>query len=492
MPPLPDAPVDETEVVFSSLRQAGFLRQSKPVSERAIRNLTWVKDGISASEKDAVQELIYLAVWYGHAFHALMEQARLDDGDGIDEAKVGVTLRRVMNINPDLLDTLLDTERVTPEERTIELPLAGEVQLTIIRTRPGAERTMDLLESAVRTTEEFMSAPFPKRQVTYLFEEAVTESFDGAHFGSHIVSLPKFDDAGSSVEWVRRHITHEVAHYYWTGSETWLNEGGAELLGAIADSTAAGKPVYQDRFPCPYVKSLAELERLSPEKGSQEFDCYYSLGARLFQDLYRNLDEVTFRLWFRNLYLKSQVEDSTDRCLGTRADICHVRSAFTDEEISTEVLATIDKVIARWHDGSEPYDTSFLDTGPVNSVLPDEVNGYLTRAYIALDKDRREETTTDKFSASQVQDWVSLYLHFSYDKRQEPYELAFTVVEYFEDGLAFRLQDRTTTFKTGWSHSWQRFWIGVNPKWKWAPGHYWVYIYHEGRKIAEVEYEVTP
>ena len=148
-----------------------------------------MKDGIDASEKDAVQELIYLAVRHGHVFYDLMEQVQLEDG--VDEAKVGVTLRRVMEKNPELVDVLLDPERVTLEERTINLPLAGEVQLTIIRTQPGAERTMDLLESAVRTTEEFMSAPFPKRQVTYLFEEAVIPSFEGINFGTHIVSRPR-------------------------------------------------------------------------------------------------------------------------------------------------------------------------------------------------------------------------------------------------------------------------------------------------------------
>ena len=289
------------------------------------------------------------------------------------------------------------------------------------------------------------------------------------------------------MEEARRHITHEVAHYYWGVSEIWLNEGGADLLGVIANSSATGQPY---RIPCACVKSIAELERLDPEEESREFLCNYSLGERLFHGLYRNLDEITFRQWFRNLYLKSQVEDSTDLCLGTRADICHVRAAFKDS-VPAELTATVDKVVARWYDGSEPYDTSFLDSGPVNPSLPSSVNGQLTRVYLALDKDRRDETRTDKFSASQVKDWVSFFIHFSYRQREEPYELSFTVVEYFEDGFAYYRQDRTSTFKTGWIESWIWFDIGQSPTLKWAPGRYWVYVYHEGRKMAEVEFEVT-
>ena len=96
-------------------------------------------------------------------FQRVMAHPAISDGITDEEAKIVATLRGVSEYNPDLVNTLLDPAQVRLEERTISLPLAGEVQLTIIRTRPGAERTMDILERAVRNVEEFMGVAFPER-----------------------------------------------------------------------------------------------------------------------------------------------------------------------------------------------------------------------------------------------------------------------------------------------------------------------------------------
>ena len=71
--------------------------------------------------------------------------------------------------------------------------------------------------------------------------------------------------------------------------------------------------------------------------------CHYSLGERLFHDLYRNVDETTFRLAFRRLYLLSQDDDPHDGRNGTKLTICHVRGSFTTD-VSKE---TAENVIAR-------------------------------------------------------------------------------------------------------------------------------------------------
>ena len=134
--------------------------------------------------------------------------------------------------------------------------------------------------------------------------------------------------------------------------------------------------------------------------------------------MYRNLDETTFRQGFRNLYLKRLADDPEDNCEGTRLDICHVRAAFKSE-VPAEVAATVDRVIARWYDGSEPYDTSYLDSSPVDQSLPSSVKGDLTRAYIALDKDRRDETRAEQFSASEVQaGCIYFYIYLTWKFRK--------------------------------------------------------------------------
>ena len=232
-------------------------------------------------------------------------------------------------------------------------------------------------------------------------------------------------------------------------------------------------PVAVDRSPCAYVGNIAGLESLDPERGTPEFSCHYSLGERLFHDLHRSLGDYTFRQGFRDLYLLSLADDLEDECEGVKLDICHVEAAFKNHATAGSA-AIVDKVIARWYHGTEPYDTSHQDTSPADPSLPGDVPGELTRAYIALDRDRREETKTDSFSASEVQGPVYLYLHFSYPRIQEERTLHYTVVEYFEDGFSYDPDNRKTTFKTGWTGSRSSVRIGPRTERRWlqaAIGH---------------------
>lgn len=69
---------------------------------------------------------------------------------------------------------------------TIDLPLAGEVLLSIVRTAPEDARTMDLIESFLRRIEEFMGWPFPDRHVIYYMHdwqegESTFSYFKGTH-----------------------------------------------------------------------------------------------------------------------------------------------------------------------------------------------------------------------------------------------------------------------------------------------------------------------
>lgn len=117
--------------------------------------------------KPAMESLGWLARGYPEAYQQVISQPEFRDGMTDQEASVVTTLRDAARYNPELLTELLDQERVELEERTIELPLTGQVLLTIIRTRPGVSATMDLLENAVRKVEEYMSLPLLRSQVIY-------------------------------------------------------------------------------------------------------------------------------------------------------------------------------------------------------------------------------------------------------------------------------------------------------------------------------------
>ena len=436
---------------------------------------------IEPPDISAKASLSRLAASERNIFDRVMSHAALRDGISDDLAPIVATLRGVARTNVGLIDILLDPDRVSLERRTVTLPLAGDVVLAIIRTAPGAARSMDLLEHAVREVERFMGASLPTNYVGLLYEDAVHGSFAGTNFGTHIAILPKYDidDGSHEAASAGSTVAHEVAHYYWSGNADWVDEGAADLMASIVDGARTGRPAEVTNAPCAYAPNIADLEGLGVSLDDVEFWCNYSLGERLFGDLYRTLGHESFRQGFRALYLASEMNDDDP---GTSVGIEHVRQAFRSDDGAERA------VIARWYDGTEAYDLSQLDDSPVDPSLP-SINGRIDEAYIVTETDGPPVST---FSAQDVGDWVYLTLTHSYSVSGGPREVRLEVVEYFEDGFEFGRHTGKLTAEPGYIGGTHWFSVGPSPSRKWAPGRYFVYVYVEGRKVAEVAYEVLP
>ena len=494
------------ESAFGALMEKAWVKDSLDEAETTVvQDLYWAARGdeaavlriiempfledVEPADAVAVTSLRRLLRLRPQSFQTVMSHPTIVGGITDDWAKVVATLYGVSTTNPRLIGALLDPGRVTLEERAIELPLAGEVDLAIIRTGPGAARSMDLLEHAVRHAEAFMGLPFPTGYVGHLFGEAVTPSFAGTHFGTHIASHPKYDvdDDSHEAELAGHLIAHEVAHYYWSGSSDWIEEGAADFMASAAENARTGQPVGITNDPCGHARTIEELEDLDPAREDgrySAFTCNYALGERLFLDLYRSLSEGRFRRGFQELYRLSQAEDEDDAESGGGVGMEHLRAAF---EKGADIAAPVVKVVtARWYDGTEPYDTSARDTRPVNPALP-AVNGRIGQAYVTA---TRGGTPVSSFSAQTARDWVWLFIDYDYAV-SAPYEVDLELVDYFEDGFVFDRRSVSFTARDGYRGG--RWWlrVGVSPLKRWATGRYWVYVYHEGRKVAEVEYEVT-
>ena len=65
------------------------------------------------------------------------------------------------------------------------------------------------------------------------------------------------------------------------------------------------------------------------------------------------------------------------------------------------------------------------------------------------------------------------------------------VAEYYEDGFQFSRRTRPITAEAVYIGATYYFWVGP-PAGKWATGRYYVYLYADGHKIAQVEYTVVP
>ncbi len=243
------------------------------------------------------------------------------------------------------------------EAREVNLFWSGPVRLTINRPegKAGSAHSMDLLEHAVVTIEQFMGEPLPTQageiRLDFVEELGYAADIAGQYKGTHIEVLHKYEANTSrrGEEALATIIAHEVAHYYWNNEKDWLDEGAAEFLADYSESRRTGQPIKAQRHPLCRLSSLRHLEQMKARPGDRFFTCNYSLGEGLFLDLYREMDENEFfRPAFRRLYASSQ---------NKQGGIYQIRQAFYPEtdwvqEIIDQWYGYRETPELHWPDGS--------------------------------------------------------------------------------------------------------------------------------------------
>ena len=471
-----------TELEVEAINNLAFLAQSDATVSTEVAQMSFLAS-IEPVDVFAIEALEGLAGGKPNELNRILEHRSLSGGITDELTPIISVLHGVAKTNPPLVDKLLETGTVKIERRSITLPLAGEVDLAILRTSLGASSGMDRLEFSVRSAEELMGQPFPTRFVGLLYEKAVKGGYAGTNFDTHIAILPKYDidDGSDRSETAFGNIAHEVAHYYWSGNADWIDEGLAELMTSAMESARTGKPIRVLSEPCPYVRSIAELEALAADadEDPDEFGCNYSLGQRLFTDLYLTLGSDATWQRLRELYVASQVSDDTSDVSATGADIGLVRQVF-------EPLPGASAPIARWYDGSIGYDLSQLDPGPVDSSLP-SINGRIDRAYITIGGGDKGVSSFSVSDAPDAEVWLRLDYSYKVSGGQRKQNL--NVLSLYEDGFAFGNSFVEIEAESRYKGRVQSVWVGPS---KVVPGRYWIYVYDGDRKVAEVLYEVLP
>ena len=282
-------------------------------------------------------------------FLEVMSHPVLSDGITDEEAKAVALLWGTNTYKPEYVDDLLTQSGIFVEEKTIQLPLSGEVLLAVFRHRDQVTPSIDYLEHSVTFMEEIMANPLPVNYVALFFTDAIPEDVGGKFFRTHIGAKPHYDLVGTT-RWKRTPfvIAHEVAHYYWRGNKwDWTDEGLAVFLATLSENRRTGFPVEARKRPCSSAATIGELEAMfSEETGTEGSSCNYPLGEAIFLDLYHSLGEDTFSQGLRRLYLKDLHDDPTDGCEGTQLRICHLISAFKTNA-SEDVAAKVDEVVSR-------------------------------------------------------------------------------------------------------------------------------------------------
>ncbi|MDD9995291.1 MAG: hypothetical protein OXS35_06035 [Dehalococcoidia bacterium] len=98
-----------------------------------------------------------------------------------------------------------------------------------------------------------------------------------------------------------------------------------------------------------------------------------------------------------------------------------------------------------------------------------------------------------RISAEDVDDWLWLVIRWTYSVGSNT-EVALEIVHYYEDGFEFGRRTASFVADTKYNNGLWKWWlhVGSDPSARWATGNYRVYVYNEGRKLVELEYEVTP
>ena len=307
-------------------------------------------DTLEPTDTAALEALSWLAYTEIFALQEVLAHPTLKDGITDEWAPVVALMDSVNEAAPAFLRPLLDPEQATVAQRSITLPNSGAVDLAIIRTAPGATRSMALLEHSVASVEEFMGTALPTNYVGLLFGTAVLGYSGGTNYGAYFVMLPEYDadDGSDSAQYAGHLMAHEVAHYYWHGNPNWLDEGLAELLASISESERTGAPVAIDYTHCPAGDNIALLERLDAAGVIYDYRCNYALGGQFFLELYETLGDAVFRQGLRNLYLTSLVEDYADEFDGSPVGIRQIQDAFQSD------ADTVNPIIDKWYHGTAP------------------------------------------------------------------------------------------------------------------------------------------
>ena len=326
----------------------------------AVLGLPWLRNAITETEHEAIRWLQALGyrdakvaalvitmpflaflesddVLVIHAMHNLAYNGLLPGLvahptylDGITDDETTLIAAAGTLQDPAEISLLLEPGYASIETVSRGTKLTPNLRISIVRTgtqsRPG---TTDAVRDAVEFVERSMQLPLPVDHVlVVLNEKAVFGSFAGTNYGFAIGYLPKYEQRQGTFEWrsLQAGLVHEVAHYYWTGNEDWIDEGAADIIEyqyGIESGLSRGQ-LKTRRKGCD-AHDLEMLSEWDPSQSDAQFLCNYYLGQMLFQALLEGMGAEEFRTKLGELYRLSLAEQEADRTPGIEA----VRRVFS-------------------------------------------------------------------------------------------------------------------------------------------------------------------
>lgn len=518
---------------LTRVRNWEFARHYAPEATARIAGLPWIADGLEGSnEFNAAERLVNIAIDAPETLdvllnaHSIRERlspldlpatlslqrmahnrperlAQLTGAgwfrDGLTEAEAAIvaTLYERSRFQSPEFDSIVSNPGVVAVEISATTNRAGEsVPIAIIRSGsvPPESPVMGVTQFAAPFLEEMFDEPFPTPAIVIHVTQYVAGAAAGTNYQTHVTLKPELD-SNDQPDSVAHAIIHEMAHYYLYARPAWYAEGAADFAASYARHIADGIPIEATNSPCAVATSLIELESLLPSDAGDAgagvdpdlWQCNYSLGERLMLALYNRLGEERFLQGWRELYRTVAQQPSYPSQHDFQNEV-ELRVAWLRAG-GRLMQPDLERIWDQWYRGAaSPAIEGAPDATSPDSALP-SVRGRIDRAYLTL---TLPGSPSDGFSARDVSGWAYLALEYSHEFDGNPRELTLEVVEHYQDGFAYSRRNVALNFDPQHSGGTQWISLGPSPPNLWAPGRYWAYVYESGRKIAEVEYEVTP
>ena len=515
---------------ITEVRNWQFAEQSAPDVVDTVRAVDWIADGLqNATEFNAAERLLNIGILAPETLDALLDShtvgsrltafdmpallslqrmaqdrperlSQLTNAtwfrDGLTDSEaaiVAVLYERSRFQSPEFDDIVRDPGSLNVEIQTTNNRSGDTVPIAIVRSGPPPADSPVMATSQVAAPlfEAMFDAPFPTPAIVIHITDYVAGVAAGTNFQTHITLKPTID-ANEMPEFAVHSVLHEIAHYYLYSHPIWYAEGGADFAASYVRNVLSGAPIEATNSPCAAAGSLSELEiRLPADPDATHEDanlsrCAYSLGERLMLALYRHLGEEQFLQGWREPYQSLAAQPTYP-----------VDYDFPEVELRVGYLRAagrlkqpeLEHIWDQWYRGTASTIVEGApDPTPPDTNLP-SVNGRIDSAHVSLTQFGSE---TDSFSASEQQGWVFLNLEYSYQVPSGAEQRTWELVEYYQDGYAYSRRSVDVDFEPQYAGGTRWLSLGPTPPHRWAPGRYWAYVYEDGRKIAEVEYEVTP
>ena len=180
-----------------------------------------------------------------------------------------------------------------------------------------------------------------------------------------------------------------------------------------------------------------------------------------------------FRRAFRNIYLASAKD---------YRGIDQLSTIFKGEATDGTALTAVNAAIDRWYHGPTSAGLPPFDAAPPDPPLVGlnaRVDG------IAVTGQKPENPP---FSADKMSNWPNLTFHYTVPDGVIQFRLV--ILAYTDDGTLISNRDiRFVTGRAGSLDTRTNVWTSTR---KWNPGNYHVHVYHEGKKVAQTSFEVSP